>query len=84
MTNLQRIRAQDSLASNEQLVVTGTSGGDAANRMLLANASLRDHAKKIKSIKQDDRNAILSEIAVAAGKADVRLMLGSDDSFYKV
>ena len=84
MTSLQRIRAQNSLASNEQLVITGTSGGEAANRMLLANAALRDHAKKINSIKQDDRNAILSEIAVAAGKADVRLMLGSDDSFYKV
>lgn len=39
-SEMLKIRAQMALAENEMLVITGTSGGVAANNMLMVDASL--------------------------------------------
>uniref|UniRef100_A0A7S1Z6D7 Band 7 domain-containing protein n=1 Tax=Trieres chinensis TaxID=1514140 RepID=A0A7S1Z6D7_TRICV len=76
-TSLLRLRAQDALASNKLLVVTGTSGGAAANRLLLADAALRGARSHGGSLGKEERSALLSELAVASGTAKVRLHVGS-------
>mmetsp|Transcript_35357 Transcript_35357/g.46825 ORF Transcript_35357/g.46825 Transcript_35357/m.46825 type:complete len:90 (-) Transcript_35357:1429-1698(-) len=78
LTSLKKLKAQQSMANNGQLIVTGTSGGEAANRLILAEAALKDHAQTISRGQQRERSAILSEIAVASGKAQIRLNIGSD------
>lgn len=74
-TSLKRLEAQASLASNDKLIVTGTSGGDAANRLMLADAALKDSARRRGKVAPDpsERSALLSEIAIASGQAQVRL-----------
>uniref|UniRef100_A0A7S4NII5 Band 7 domain-containing protein n=1 Tax=Odontella aurita TaxID=265563 RepID=A0A7S4NII5_9STRA len=77
-TSLLRLRAQDALASNDQLVITGTSGGKAANRMLLADAALSGLPQsRGGAVSAEERSALLSELAVASGRADVRLHVGA-------
>ena len=74
-TSLHRLKAQAALASNELLVVTGTSGGTAANRLLLVDAALKDMGSR-SSLDKEERTAMLSELAVASGTAKVRLHIG--------
>lgn len=56
--------------------MTGTEGGKAANTLLQANAVLNDTvpASDLKA-----RSAILSELAVASGTGDVRILVGGDN-----
>ncbi len=39
-TKVLQIKAQQALADNDLLVITGTSGGDAANTMLMIDSAL--------------------------------------------
>uniref|UniRef100_A0A7S2IFT9 Band 7 domain-containing protein n=1 Tax=Helicotheca tamesis TaxID=374047 RepID=A0A7S2IFT9_9STRA len=79
LTSLKKLEAQQSLANNGQLIVTGTSGGEAANRLILAEAALEKSVKTFPSQRQQqERSSILSEIAVASGKAQIRLNLGNE------
>lgn len=39
-TKMLQIKAQQALADNDLLVITGTSGGDAANTMLMIDSAL--------------------------------------------
>lgn len=71
-TSLYRLDAQSSLAMNDKLIVTGTEGGDTANQFILADAALRDIKKRDTSSEQE-RSAVLSELAVASGQAQIRL-----------
>eukprot|EP00591_Stephanopyxis_turris_P011255 CAMPEP_0195526976 /NCGR_PEP_ID=MMETSP0794_2-20130614/28347_1 /TAXON_ID=515487 /ORGANISM="Stephanopyxis turris, Strain CCMP 815" /LENGTH=528 /DNA_ID=CAMNT_0040657779 /DNA_START=75 /DNA_END=1661 /DNA_ORIENTATION=- len=73
-TDRRKLRVQDALASNDKVVITGTSSGKAANQMMLADAALA-HAHKGK-VNDKARSSMLSEIAVASGKASIRLHAG--------
>jgi len=70
-TKKHRLAVQDALASNEKLIITGISGGEAANQILLVDAALSD----TNHLDMDgaERTKILSELAVASGRAYVRL-----------
>jgi len=70
-TSLKKYEAQHNLASNNRLVITGTSGGEAANRLILTEATLNDATKT--PVSAADTAAVLSQLAVASGKAEVRL-----------
>jgi len=63
------LEVSSSLASNNNVIITGISGGDAANKMILADAALADSSNQ-----QTSRSDMISEIAVASGKAKVRLV----------
>lgn len=76
-TELLKLKAQCALAMNEHLVVTGIEGGKAANTLLQANAILA--GKVIGSGDQQARAAILSELAVASGSGDVRILVGGGE-----
>ncbi|KAL3797498.1 hypothetical protein HJC23_009862 [Cyclotella cryptica] len=76
-TELLRLKAQYALATNDQLVVTGTEGGRAASTLLQANSVFSDVA--ILDNDQKSRNSMLAHLAVASGAGDVRLIVG--DSF---
>lgn len=78
LTNVRRLGVQESLANNARLVVTGVSGGEAANRLLLADAALSSDNFKDLNNKRDseERSRLLSELAVASGRADVRINVG--------
>merc|ERR1712232_207242 len=82
-TNMQKIGVQESLAQNEKLVVTGISGGNAANRLVLADAALKaikENPNSTYDISTAERSTILSELAVASGKAEVRINVGNHDN----
>lgn len=74
LTSLRQIKAQEALANNDKLVVTGTSGGLAANKLLLADAAL----KHVKSGEQysSQRSYILSKLALASHNPNVNLTVG--------
>jgi len=69
LTSMRKIKAQEALANNDKLVVTGTSGGLAANKMLLADAVLRNTKKRPKFT--SERSNILSELALASGNSEI-------------
>lgn len=73
VTNQKKIEVQDALASNDKVVVTGKNGGTAANNLLLAEACISSASKSGTS------NGI-AELAVASGKADVRLYMAGGES----
>lgn len=54
-----------------QLVIVGTQGGKAANSLLQADAALSSMDDDVTS-----REAILTEMAIATGRGDVRIMMG--------
>lgn len=61
-----------------KLIITGTEGGIAANALLQADAVLRESAFNMDLAKhQHSREVILTELAIASGRADVRIMVGS-------
>jgi hypothetical protein len=72
-TALKKFEAQLQLASNEKLIVAGMTGGDAANRLILTEAVLNDAEAKRSAMSAAETSAILSEIAVASGSAQVRM-----------
>jgi len=72
LTNKKRLEVNDSLASNSKVIVTGISGGNAANKMILADAALSEVNALHES--SPSRSEMLSEIAVASGNAKVRLI----------
>merc|ERR1712071_32858 len=84
-TNMQKIGVHKSLAKNNELVVTGISGGEAANRLVLADAALRNETKNGKHEKESmaERSRILSELAVAGGNAQVRINVGGSEGRVK-
>ena len=55
-----KIRAQMALAENEMLVITGTSGGVAANNMLMVDASLINNINE--QIPESKRQRIFQEL----------------------
>jgi len=69
LTKKKKLEVSSSLASNNNVIITGISGGDAANKMILADAALADSSNQ-----QTSRSDMISEIAVASGKAKVRLV----------
>jgi len=72
LTEKKRLEVNDCLASNSKVTITGTSGGEAANKMILADAAL---AKANNSaLFKPSRSEMISELAVASGKAKVRLV----------
>lgn len=72
-TALKKFEAQEKLAGNKHLIVTGTSGGEAANRLILTEATLNDAASRSTAASAAETSAVLSQLAVANGKAEVRL-----------
>merc|ERR1719469_764139 len=74
LTSMRRIKAQEALANNDKLVVTGTSGGLAANNLLLVDAALK-HVKP-GSNKPSERSYILSKLALASENTKVNFTLG--------
>ena len=54
-----------------QLVILGTDGGRAANSLLQADAALSSLPEDMSS-----RESILTEMAIATGRGDVRIMMG--------
>eukprot|EP00814_Leptocylindrus_danicus_P001380 CAMPEP_0116034138 /NCGR_PEP_ID=MMETSP0321-20121206/19422_1 /TAXON_ID=163516 /ORGANISM="Leptocylindrus danicus var. danicus, Strain B650" /LENGTH=522 /DNA_ID=CAMNT_0003510379 /DNA_START=195 /DNA_END=1763 /DNA_ORIENTATION=- len=69
ITSMRHMSVQESLAGNEKLVIAGKSGGIAASKLLLADACLAD-AQAAGKISRSDA---IAELAIASGKADVRL-----------
>jgi len=69
LTKKLKLEVSSCLASNSNVIITGTHGGDAANKMILADAALGDHTNP-----KISRSDMISEIAVASGKAKVRLV----------
>ena len=76
LTATKVIEAQNLLAENEKLVVTGTSGGRAANLMLKSNIALKD--SNAHNIPESKRRSLLSEIALSKGQSDVRIHIGAE------
>ena len=72
-TALKKFKAQERLAGNKHLIITGTSGGEAANRLILTEATLNDAASKRTTASAAETSAVLSQLAVANGTAEVRL-----------
>lgn len=77
-TELKKYKAQEKLASNKNLVITGTTGGKAANRLILTEAALSAGDSRKSSKKSKETTSILSQLAVATGKAQVRLNVWDD------
>ena len=69
LSSMRKIKAQEALANNDKLVVTGTSGGQTANQMLLADAALNNSKNRIKFT--SGRSNILKELAIASGNSKV-------------
>ena len=55
-----KVRVQEALADNEKVVITGTSGGVTANRMLMTDAALINTA--LNDISTPRREAIIGEL----------------------
>ena len=56
-----------------QLVIVGTQGGKAANSLLQADAALSSVPEDYENT---SRESILTEMAIASGRGDVRIMMG--------
>jgi len=67
LTEMRKLEVQNSLAENDQVIITGTSGGNAANKLLQVDACLSD--AKVSRTSSDG----IAELAIASGKADIRL-----------
>lgn len=76
-TNMKKMNVQESLANNSKLVVTGLSGGEAANKLILADAALSNHGNTNNKDSGEERSRMLSELAVASGNASVRINVGN-------
>ena len=72
-SSLHLLNAQSKLAANEKLVIVGTQGGKAANTLLQADAALSSVPEHMED---QSRESILTEMAIASGRGDVRIMLG--------
>mmetsp|Transcript_14164 Transcript_14164/g.20923 ORF Transcript_14164/g.20923 Transcript_14164/m.20923 type:complete len:524 (-) Transcript_14164:23-1594(-) len=75
-TALKKLEAQLAMASNDKLIITGTAGGEEANRLILTEATLND-AHKSTSVNAAERSAVLAQLAVASGNAKVRINISS-------
>mmetsp|Transcript_33096 Transcript_33096/g.49964 ORF Transcript_33096/g.49964 Transcript_33096/m.49964 type:complete len:524 (-) Transcript_33096:132-1703(-) len=73
---LKKLEAQLAMASNEKLIITGTAGGEEANRLILTEATLND-ARKNSVMDSAETSAVLSQLAVASGNAKVRINISS-------
>lgn len=73
---LKKLEAQLAMASNEKLIITGTAGGEEANRLILTEATLND-ARKNTVMDSAETSAVLSQLAVASGNAKVRINISS-------
>ena len=71
-----------STMSTQQLVIVGTDGGKAANALLRADAAFSKTS--ILAQDQQSREAVLTELAVASGRGDVRILVGGDAALTKV
>ena len=78
LTSKKVLEVQNALAQNEKLVVTGISGGRAANMMLKANIALKD--SNIQNIPETSRTSMLSEIALAKGQSDIQFHVISGEA----
>jgi len=59
-------------------VITGTGGGNLANALLQADAALKEsYSQQYTVDDHKSREAILTELAIASGKGDVRILVGS-------
>lgn len=82
---MKKIAVNESLAKNHKLIVTGTSGGDSANRLVLADAALSTMKEEnsffntYNNISAAERSRMLSEFAVAGGNAQVRIHVGGSE-----
>ncbi|KAL7541310.1 hypothetical protein ACHAXR_011472 [Thalassiosira sp. AJA248-18] len=72
-TALHLLKAQSALAGNEKLVIVGTKGGGAANSLLQADAALSSLSEHYEDT---SRESILTEMAIASGRGNVRIMMG--------
>lgn len=75
-TDMRKLDVQESLAGNSKLVVTGLSGGEAANQLILADAALGGVGGGRGGISGEERSRLLSELAVAGGRAAVKIHVG--------
>mmetsp|Transcript_27775 Transcript_27775/g.31734 ORF Transcript_27775/g.31734 Transcript_27775/m.31734 type:complete len:544 (+) Transcript_27775:94-1725(+) len=73
ITCMKKLEAQTALAMNKKLIITGTAGGEAANRLILTEATLNDAQKNKTSQSASEKSGILSQLAVASGKAQVNI-----------
>jgi len=74
-TSLLKLKAQNALANNDKLIITGTSGGKAANKILMADAALKN--KGLSTMSYDKRQVALAELALLTGNAKVHFSLPS-------
>lgn len=72
ITSMHLLKAQSAMAGNEKLVISGTQGGRAANSLLQVDAAL----SSVPENAGDTRETILTEMAIATGRGDVRIMMG--------
>jgi len=73
VSSIHLLKAQSALAENERLVIVGTHGGKAANSLLQADAALSSVPEDYENT---SRESILTEMAIASGRGDVRIMMG--------
>ena len=59
-SKMLKIKVHESLAENNRLVITGTSGGSTANQILMADAALLDVAQS--NINDPTRNKMIEEL----------------------
>ena len=65
-SNKLKIQVQEALANNDRLVITGTSGGIAANRMLMMSAALVN--SPLNEIPDTKKRVLLDELALLLGR----------------
>ena len=70
ITSVKKLEVQGALARNEHVIITGKSGGTSANKILLTDACISNNTKYRRST-----NDGIAELALASGKADVRLYM---------
>eukprot|EP00581_Thalassiosira_minuscula_P016991 CAMPEP_0183715556 /NCGR_PEP_ID=MMETSP0737-20130205/9716_1 /TAXON_ID=385413 /ORGANISM="Thalassiosira miniscula, Strain CCMP1093" /LENGTH=587 /DNA_ID=CAMNT_0025944657 /DNA_START=10 /DNA_END=1774 /DNA_ORIENTATION=+ len=73
ISNMHLLKAQSAMAENERLVIVGTEGGSAANSLLQADAALSSLPEHMDD---QSRETLLTEMAIATGRGDVRIMMG--------
>ncbi|KAL7469551.1 hypothetical protein ACHAXS_009804 [Conticribra weissflogii] len=77
ITFINKLKAQQALAANDKLVIMGTGGGKIANALLQADAALKESPSQVYTV--DDhksRETVLTELAIASGKTNVRVLIG--------
>jgi len=80
ITSLKKLEAQSALAMNKKLIVTGIAGGEAANRLILTEATLNDAQKNKTPASASEKAGILSQLAVASGRAQVNINMWDNSS----